>query len=115
MVSESQATGVTFPYERQAMRGEEMPDHLCGPDRWMYIALRYLYAQYQKKEISREAATRDKKKLMESYETFKGLWEMGEHWSQVLRNTDLARAEFNQNPTVENGRKLVQAIDGRNT
>lgn len=36
--------------------------------------------------------------------------EMGKEWVKVIKNTELARAEYMKNPTVENADKLMKAI-----
>ena len=45
-----------FPWERAAMRGDEMPEGLSLPDQLAYTALRNVYHAYYNKIISRDAA-----------------------------------------------------------
>lgn len=111
MVPES---GVTFPWEKQAMNGEELPDNLGYADQVMYLSLRLLYATYRKGIIDREQAVREKKRLLDEYRIYKYREEMGEQWVEQIRLTELARSEFQKNPTVENGMKLVLILEGRN-
>ena len=68
MVPEPKATGVTFPYEQQAMNGAEMPEKLEYPDQILYLSLRMLYAQLKQGIVDRPTAVREKKKLMQEYE-----------------------------------------------
>lgn len=112
MVSES-GTGVVFPWEKQAMRGEEMPDGLDYPEQVMYQSLALLYARYHLKHISREQAQADKRNLLDEYEAYKRNWAMGEEWCEIIRLTELARAEFRKAPSVEKGWALVKIIEGR--
>ena len=50
------STGFSFPWEKAAMRGEELPDGLSLPDQMAYTALRNTYRAYYDKTISRDAA-----------------------------------------------------------
>ena len=38
------STGFSFPWEKAAMRGEELPDGLSLPDQMAYTCLRHIYA-----------------------------------------------------------------------
>jgi hypothetical protein len=58
-------TGIVLPWENDAMAGLEMPNGLSYPDQILYLGLRMLYAQYFKKAIDRETATKEKKKLLQ--------------------------------------------------
>lgn len=53
MVPESK---VAFPYERQAMNGDEMPPGLDYPDQVTYLCFRMLYAQLRGGIVDREPA-----------------------------------------------------------
>ena len=112
MVSES-STGIVLPWEQQAIRGDEMPNGLEYPDQILYLCLRMLYAQKRAGIIDRDTAIVEKKKLLDEYRCYQFREQMGEEWVQVIKDTDLARAEFRKNPTVENGFKLVEIIEGR--
>lgn len=111
MVSES---GVVLPWEQQAIRGEEMPNGLEYPDQILFLCLRMLYAQKRAGIIDRETAVREKKKLLDEYRVYQYREKMGDEWVQVIKDTDIARSDFKKNPTVENGHRLVAAIEGRN-
>ena len=64
MVSESKENSVIFPYERQAMSGDELPNGLEYPDQVLYLCFRSLYAQLRMGIIDRETAVREKRKLL---------------------------------------------------
>ena len=113
MVPESKATGVTFLYERQAMNGEEMPDGLEYPDQVAFILMRGLYDQLRKRVVARETAIREKKKIMKEYEAYKFVDQMGKEWVEAIKATELARAAYRKNRTLENADKLLVAIEGR--
>ena len=112
MVSES-STGVVLPWEQLAIRGEEMPAGLEYPDQVLFLSLRMLYAQKRMDLIDRETAIAEKKKLLDEYEAYKRNWNMGAEWSDIIKKTEIARAEFRKNPTVENGWKIIESIEGR--
>lgn len=106
-------TGVVLPYEKDAMAGLEMPDGLSYPDQILYLELRMLYHQYYQKVIDRETATKEKKKLLDEYRLYKFREEMGNQWVEVVRLTELARADYRKNPCHENAIKLIEIIEGR--
>lgn len=113
MVPESKTTGVTFPYERQAMNGDELPKGLEYPDQVLYILLRALYDQLRKGIIDRDTAIREKKKLLKEYEAYKFVDQIGKEWVKVIKDTEIARANYRKNRTLENADKLLIAIEGR--
>ena len=106
-------TGVVLPWEKDAMAGLEMPDSLSYPDQILYISLRMLYAQYFKKIIDRDTATKEKKKLLDEYRCYQYREEMGNHWVEIIRLTDLARCDYKKNRTLENADRLVEIIEGK--
>ena len=59
---------LAFPWEREAMRGEEMPEGLSFPDQLAYTTLRNVYHAYYNKIITREAAAAEKGRLKYVYE-----------------------------------------------
>lgn len=112
MSENNTASGVVLPYEQAAMRGDEMPGGLDYPDQVMYLSLRMLYAQTRMKVIDRDTAIREKKKLLDEYRAYKFHWESGSRWAQIINATELARAAFRKDPTVEKGHKLLAALEG---
>ena len=107
-------TGLVLPYEKDAMAGQEMPDGLSYPDQILYLGLRMLYRQYYQKGIDRETAVREKKKMIKQYQDLKFREGMGNHWVEIIRLTECARAEYRKNPCHENAMKLIEIIEGRN-
>lgn len=113
MVSEPEkSSGVVLPWEQAAIRGEEMPDGLSYPDQILFLQLRSLYAQKRAGIIDRDTAVTEKKKLLDEYRMYQFREQMGEKWVQVIKNTDIARAEYRKNRTLENADKLVAVIEG---
>lgn len=109
----NEETGIVLPWEKDAMAGMEMPDGLSYPDQILYLSLRMLYAQYFKKIIDRETATKEKKKLLDEYRCYQYREEMGNHWVEIIRLTDLARCDYKKNRTLENADRLVEIIEGK--
>ena len=106
-------TGNVLPWEKDAMAGLEMPDGLSYPDQILYLSLRMLYRQYYQKAIDREMATKEKKKLLHEYKCYKYQDEMGKELVEIIRLTELARAEYRKNPCHENAMKLIDIIEGK--
>ena len=109
----AEETGIVLPWEKDAMAGLEMPDGLSYPDQILYLSLRMLYAQYFKKIIDRDTATKEKKKLLDEYRCYQYREEMGNHWVEIIRLTDLARCDYKKNRTLENADRLVEIIEGK--
>ena len=112
MVPEPQKV-IVLPWEKQAMNGDEMPVGLSYPDQILYLQLRLLYDTLKKGVVDRETAKKEKKKLMEEYRQHLYRKAMGEEWVQVIKMTELARAECRKNPSQENTIRLVEIIEGR--
>ena len=106
-------TGIVLPYEKDAMAGLEMPDGLSYPDQILYMELRMLYHQYYQKVIDRETATKEKKKLLDEYRVNQFREEMGNHWVEIIRLTDLARCDYKKNRTLENADRLIEIMEGK--
>lgn len=96
--------------EGMAKDGNEMPDGLEYPDQVMYLCMRMLYSQLRLGIIDRDAAIREKKRLVREYECYAFRNEMGKEWVQVIKSTELARAEYMKNRTLDNADKLMEAI-----
>lgn len=109
----SEETGIVLPWEKDAMAGLEMPDGLSYPDQILYLSLRMLYRQYFQKIIDRETATKEKKKLLDEYKIYQFREELEKQWVEIIRLTELARAEYRKKPCHENAMKLIDIIEGK--
>ena len=109
----AEEAGIVLPWEKDAMAGLEMPDGLSYPDQILYQELRMLYHQYFQKVIDRETAIKEKKKLLDEYRCCQYREEMGNHWVEIIRLTDLARCDYKKNRTLENADRMVEIIEGR--
>lgn len=98
-------------FERQAMKGEPIPKGLDIADSCLYIALKNLYAMYQKKLISRKDATEEKMRLIYNWETDKSKIESLNRDSDILRDKiGSASEDYKNNPCIETADKLYAAL-----
>ena len=109
----AEETGIVLPWEKDAMAGLEMPNGLSYPDQILYLSLRMLYRQYYQKIIERDTATKEKKKLLDEYKIYQFREELEKQWVEIIRLTELARAEYRKNPCHENAMKLIEIIEGK--
>ena len=110
MIAESRL--LELPYEKAAMAGGEMPNGLEYPDQILFLELRLLYDSYRRKLIDRETATREKVELLKKYEAHKIVDKMGKEWVEQIKRTELARAAYRKNKTIENADKLLACVEG---
>ena len=101
-----------LPYEKIAMAGGEMPKGLEYPDQILFLELRLLYDSYKRKLIDREVATREKVELLRTYEAYKIVDNMGKVWVDQIKRTELARATYRKDKTIENADKLLACVEG---
>lgn len=103
---------VQFPYEMQAIRGEEMPKGLSCIEQEVYQAFRMLYAQYRMKIVDRETASREKKEILREYVAGTLVEKIGRDFADQHRTTELARQAYRKNRTLENADALILAFEG---
>ena len=101
-----------LPYEKIAMAGGEMPNGLEYPDQILFLQLRLLYDSYKRKLIDRDKATQEKVELLRTYEAHKIVDKMGKEWVDQIKRTELARAEYRKDKTIENADKLLACVEG---
>ena len=101
-----------LPYEKIAMAGGEMPKGMEYPDQILFLELRLLYDSYKRKLIDRETATREKVELLRTYEGHKAVESMGKLWVEQIKKTELFRADYRKNRTLENADRLLKSIEG---
>ena len=101
-----------LPYEKIAMSGGEMPEGMEYPDQILFLELRLLYDSYKRKMIDREAATQEKVELLRTYEAHKIVDRMCKEWVDQIKRTELARAAYRKEKTIENADKLLACVEG---
>ena len=110
------STGFTFPWEKAAMHGEELPEGLSLPDQMAYTCLRNIYFLYYNKTISRDQAAAEKQRIRVQWERAASVAEferkLSEHHAMVIRETEAAKTACRKDPTAENALRLCNAIDG---
>ena len=100
-----------FPFERQAMHGEPLPQGLDIADSCLYVALKNLYAMYRNKMISRKDATEEKQRLVYNWTTDKSKIEFLNRDSEALRDKiGTASEEYKNNPCNEKADKLYAEV-----
>ena len=99
-------------YEKIAMAGGEMPEGMEYPDQILFLELRLLYDSYKRKLIDREAATREKVELLRTYEAHKIVNRMGKEWVDQIKRTELARAAYRKDKTIDNADRLLACVEG---
>ena len=100
-----------FPFERQAMQGQPLPERLDIADSCLYVALKNLYAMYHSKLISRKDATEEKKRLIYNWTTDKAKIEFLNRESEALRDKiGTASEDYKNNPCIETANKLYAAF-----
>lgn len=108
----SESKLLELPYEKVAMSGGEMPKGLEYPDQILFLELRMLYDSYKRQLIDRETATREKVELLRSYEANK----VGENAVKAcfdqIKKTELARAEYRKNKSIEAADNLLACLEG---
>ena len=108
-----------YEYEREAARGDPMPDGLSLAEQQTYQAIRYLYAVYRAKRITQAQAAQEKAKvlrelrMMQEKET---LQQKAYNRSIAMwKNLESAANRYGTERTLENADKLIEAIYGVKT
>lgn len=101
-----------LPYERIAMAGGEMPEGLTLTDQNMFLALRSLYDNYRKGIVDRDTAIREKNLLIIEYKSSILIDTVCRGWADQIKKTEMARAEYRKERTLENADKMLSAIEG---
>ena len=101
-----------LPYEKLAMAGGDMPNGLEYPDQILFLQLRLLYENYKRNIISREEATQEKAELLRTYGAHKLVDSMGKEWVDQIKRTELARAAYRKEKTIENADMLLACVEG---
>jgi hypothetical protein len=101
-----------LPYEKIAMAGGEMPDNLSSADQQMFLELRLLYDSHKRGIIDREAARREKAKLLDEYKANLLMDVFCKQWAQQHTKTEQARQTYRKNRTLKNADAVILAFEG---
>lgn len=102
-----------FPWELIAMAGGEMPDNLPYAEQLLFLGLRLLHDSYKRNLIDRETATKEKSKLITEYQANVIMDNISLVLVAQLKRSELARAEYRKNRTLENADRVVDVLEGR--
>lgn len=107
---------IDFPWEREAMNGDGMPDRLSLADQMAYTALRNIYWLYRERWFSREQASAEKKKLHREWEKARAVErfdrELTERHARQIKAQEQAVSICRKHPTPENAINLCNILDG---
>lgn len=106
----------SFPWERQAMKGEPMPEGLKLHEQMAFLAMRYIYLSYYAEKITQGQASEEKQKVRREYEKAEKNLKIQQkyidyHVKQTTA-TEWIMREVRKNPTPENAIRLCNIIDG---
>lgn len=105
-----------FPWEREAMRGAEMPDGLSLYDQMAYLSLRTLYHDYHEKRLDRATASVEKRQIVGAWQRAKDTAEFQRKLAffsaRVFKDTEAAKTAVRKNPSPENAIQLCNVMDG---
>lgn len=112
----SPGPGYAFPWEREAMRGAEMPDGLSLYDQMAYLSLRTLYHDYHEKRLDRATASAEKRRIVSAWRRAKDAAEFQRKLAffsaRVLKDTEAAKTAVRKDPSPENAIRLCNVMDG---
>ena len=105
-----------YEYERQAARGDPMPDGLSLAEQQTYQAIRYLYAVYRAKLITQAQAAQEKAKVLRELRMMQEKEALMEKsyakQTAMWKNLEAAANRYGTERTLENADKLIEAIYG---
>lgn len=101
-----------LPFERAAMRGEEMPSGLRLAEQKTYLALRLLYAEYHKGNVAREQAAAEKRKLIMQMNQELKIDKLNERIAQLWKKIEAPAREYSLNPSIETADRFYAAVFG---
>ena len=100
-----------FPFERDAMRGEPLPQKLDIADSCLYMALKYLYAMHKKGLITRKRETEEKQRLVYNWTADKSKIKALNRENEALREKiGVASDAYRDNPSLETADALYAAL-----
>jgi hypothetical protein len=88
-------------FERAAYLRQPIPDGLCLSEQKAFLALRFLYAEFDRGVISKEQAALEKRKLLEQMEHEIKIDKLNERISQLWKRIEQSARDYAMNPTKE--------------
>ena len=99
-------------FERAAYLREPMPDGLCMSEQKAFLALRFLYAEFDRGVISKEQAALEKQKVIRQMEHEIKIDKMCERIAQLWKRIEQPAREYVFDSTIENADKFYAAVYG---
>jgi len=96
--------------ERLAMHGEPMPKKLPLTDQKLYIALRGLYQQYHSGALNREQASREKKLLIDAWQSDKSIDDQTLRIAALWKRIEPRAQEYTTAPSQETADRFYAAV-----
>lgn len=108
-----------YEYEREAARGDPMPDGLSLAEQQTYQAIRYLYAVYRAKRITQAQAAQEKAKVLRELRMMQEKEALMDKAHQraikMWKDLEAAANRYGTERTLENADKLIESIYGVKT
>lgn len=109
-------SGLSFPWEREAMQGAELPDGLSVYDQMAFISMRTLYHDYREKRLNRAAASAEKRRIFGAWDRAKRTAEferkLAFFHARLCKDTEGAKTAVRKDPSPENALRLCNVLDG---
>lgn len=105
-----------LPYEREAMRGNLMPDGLRLHDQSAFQALRNLYDRYKRGAITKEDASAEKRLIVAQRNREEASFEQNRRYTllhaKLWKEIEAAGNRYGRERTIENADAFYQAVYG---
>lgn len=99
-------------FERAAYLRQPMPDGLCLSEQKAFLALRFLYAEFDRGVISKEQAALEKQMLIRQLDHEIKIDKLNERIAQLWKRIEIPASEYSLNPSVEVADKFYAAVYG---
>ena len=107
------ADDVKLPFdEREAMRGQPVPEGITLTDAKLYIILRYLHKEYAAYHMSKLNAHQEKVRLIAQWQREKSADEKIKHMAETYVRVGRLCSEYAKARTIEAADALYDALNG---
>lgn len=99
-------------FERAAYLRQPMPDGLCLSEQKAFLALRFLYAEFDRGVISKEQAALEKQKLLARMNHELKIDKQNEKIAHLWKRIEIPASEYAKNPTRKTADAFHAAVYG---
>lgn len=99
-------------FERAAYLRQPMPDGLCLSEQKTFLALRFLYAEFDRGVISKEQAALEKQKLLARMNHELKIDKQNEKIAHLWKRIEIPASEYAKNPTRKTADAFYAAVYG---